>query len=97
MITINLSFYPKEEKEAEFIDFMKNLAEQSKQETGNITYNFAKDLNEEHKYTLIEHWITDSYLQNHRKTNHFAHFTNNIDKLIKKMSLTSFDAVPRQI
>lgn len=82
MKIVNVSLYPKTERKQEFIDLMKTMIEEGKNEVGCIQYDIGKDLFNENKYLLVEHWLTADDHANHLKTPHFVHFADTIDDLI---------------
>lgn len=82
MKIINVVFYPKHEREQEFIDLMKDMIDEGKYEDGCIQYDIGRDLFEDHKYLLTEHWAKAADHAKHLGTLHFAKFAAMIDDLI---------------
>ena len=74
MIIIHLERKINPEKEAEYIDVMKKLAEVSRTEAGNISYSFYKDMEKEHTYGIVEVWENSEVLDVHQNTEHFRAF-----------------------
>ncbi|ERI95467.1 antibiotic biosynthesis monooxygenase [Clostridiales bacterium oral taxon 876 str. F0540] len=78
MITIVSKNIVKEGKAEEFKALAKELIEESRKETGCISYNLNQDISNKNILTFIEEWEDKAAIDKHNKS---AHFTSIVPKL----------------
>ncbi len=55
----------------EFIPFIQDIVEKSREESGNISYTFYQDLFEENALLVFEEWKNQAAIDFHFSTEHF--------------------------
>jgi len=72
MITIVAKSIIKEGKVEEFKALAKELIEESRKETGCISYNLNQDLNDKNVLTFLEEWQDKEAIALHNSSAHFT-------------------------
>ncbi|PKM61252.1 MAG: hypothetical protein CVU99_04280 [Firmicutes bacterium HGW-Firmicutes-4] len=74
-LLLNVTYTTKPGKRTEFLNFLTQLGvvEQSKQEPGNLRYNYFYPLDSDEQLLLVEIWEDDEALALHVQTDHYKH------------------------
>ncbi|GAY73861.1 putative quinol monooxygenase [Lentilactobacillus kosonis] len=80
VINVELSVIPG--KQAEYEAFINDLVSNSRQESGNISYNHFKAIDSDVNYEIIEHWQDEKAIDSHNNTPHFQHFLAGIGEFL---------------
>jgi quinol monooxygenase YgiN len=76
--TINL----KEGKNQEFLDITDSLIENTRKESGNISYDLYKDTQVDNVFVFVEKWKDEDVLSEHMETPHFKAFGEGVGSLL---------------
>ncbi len=68
------------EKAAEFEEIVKPLVENSRKESGCISYDLLPAVNQPNCYLVLETWESDHALEKHNQTMHFRDFAGRINE-----------------
>jgi quinol monooxygenase YgiN len=71
-------------KNQEFIDFSKNLIENTRLEEGCIGYKLYNDCESHDLFVFVEKWEDEKALNDHMETPHFKNFVENGSRLFAK-------------
>ncbi|MDQ0208721.1 putative quinol monooxygenase [Alkalicoccobacillus murimartini] len=74
MIITHVRFQIKPEQEQAFLDEMKDLIKETRKETGNISYELMKNIEEDYTYTMVETWEDEKATKLHNESSHFTAF-----------------------
>lgn len=83
MVKVIAKFFVKEDKVEEFLKLASVLVEESRKETGCVSYNLLQDVSNPQTLIMVEEWESAKILKTHMDS---AHFTS----IIPKMSLLQF-------
>mgnify|MGYP001138392071 CR=1 FL=1 len=83
MVKVIAKFFVKEDKVEEFLKLANVLVEESRKETGCVSYNLLQDVSNPQTLIMVEEWESAGILKTHMAS---AHFTS----IIPKMSLLQF-------
>lgn len=83
MVKVIAKFFVKEEKVEEFLKLASVLVEESRKETGCVSYNLLQDVSNPQTLIMVEEWESAKILKTHMAS---AHFTS----IIPEMSLLQF-------
>ncbi|MCM2677524.1 putative quinol monooxygenase [Alkalicoccobacillus plakortidis] len=74
MIITHVRFQIKPEQEQAFIQEATALITETRKETGNISYELVKNIEEEYTYTMMETWENEEATKLHNSSTHFTAF-----------------------
>lgn len=74
MIIIHANLQVKPEQEQAFLEEVKTLLHETRQEAGNISYNLLKNTEQEFHYTMVELWKDMEATASHNSSAHFTAF-----------------------
>ena len=83
MVKVIAKFFVKEDKVEEFLKLASVLVEESRKETGCVSYNLLQDVSNPQTLIMVEEWESAKILKTHMAS---AHFTS----IIPEMSLLQF-------
>ena len=83
MVKVIAKFFVKEDKVEEFLKLASVLVEESRKETGCVSYNLLQDVSNPQTLIMVEEWESAKILKTHIAS---AHFTS----IIPEMSLLQF-------
>jgi len=83
MVKVIAKFFVKEDKVEEFLKLANVLVEESRKETGCVSYNLLQDVSNPQTLIMVEEWESAKILKTHMAS---AHFTS----IIPEMSLLQF-------
>lgn len=83
MVKVIAKFFVKEDKIEEFLKLANVLVEESRKETGCVSYNLLQDVSNPQTLIMVEEWESAKILKTHMAS---AHFTS----IIPEMSLLQF-------
>ena len=78
MIVVYAKSNVKEENAEKFLELAKKLVEETRKETGNISYELIRGLEDRTAFAFLEKWESPEILAAHMKT---PHFTSIVPKL----------------
>lgn len=84
MIYICAKLFIREEMEEKAMQVIKPLIEGSKNECGNISYEFTKVRNEENTYAFFEIWKDQDAFHKHGQTDHYRRYKLEIGECLFK-------------
>lgn len=82
MITLNVFFKVKSDREEQFLTLLNNMVTESNKESGCYFYQLWSNENNNNYYALIEHWEDKAALIVHQKTPHWIAFNNIVNTLL---------------
>jgi quinol monooxygenase YgiN len=83
MVKVIAKFFVKEDKVEDFLKLANVLVEESRKETGCVSYNLLQDVSNPQTLIMVEEWESAKILKTHMAS---AHFTS----IIPEMSLLQF-------
>jgi len=83
MVKVIAKFFVKEDKVEDFFKLANVLVEESRKETGCVSYNLLQDVSNPQTLIMVEEWESAKILKTHMAS---AHFTS----IIPEMSLLQF-------
>lgn len=81
MITLNVFLKVKPTKINAFLDFLAEMTAKSRQESGNLYYNY---FNNDDEFVIIEYWDNQASLDGHNESGHLYHFISQIDSFLSE-------------
>lgn len=87
MIILNVFFKVKAEQRENFLDLLKNMTQDSKQDFGCQQYRLTQDIVDPLSFVLIEQWENEQALQQHRETPHMNVFSDKIGNYVSEKIL----------
>ena len=84
MIKVVAKNFIAQDKIAECIELVQELAQKSRQDAGCISYEMYQDIHDETLMTMIETWENEADLQAHLNSAHFKQLVPLIGKLAVK-------------
>lgn len=82
MITIVARCSVKAEKVDELVELALDLVKSSRNESGNVSYNFYEDLEDPTKFMFIEVWKDQAAIDSHNAAPHFLNFVEKAEPLL---------------
>ena len=76
MILIHAQFQVQADKEQAFLEEIRILITDSRNENGNVSYDLMKDTEKEYVYTMVEVWQDMNSVEIHNKSDHFTSFVS---------------------
>ena len=99
MITINVLLKVKAEKEQDYLAFLDDMVQKSRQDDGCLFYDHFRNVKHHNEYIIVENWADDESVEKHNQTTHLKTFLEKIPaylegKITKKSAATkqSFSA-----
>lgn len=89
MIEVIVRNYVKEEAVEQYLELIKNLVSESRQEIGCERYEVYKDVNGKNEYVFAEVWSTKERLDNHFETTHFKDIVKKVSEMLYSDSVIS--------
>lgn len=84
MITIVAKFTIQSGRENEFIEFCRELVEETKKEAGCVLYGLHQDRENPCVLTFIEHWKDDEAIAIHNAAPHYQKYVPQLDGFATK-------------
>ncbi|WP_433940418.1 putative quinol monooxygenase [Paenibacillus lautus] len=82
MIIIHAEMKVNGEREAEFLESVKELIEASRAEQGNESYKLLKDTEQDNTYLMVEQWKDQEAVGLHNASSHFQAFVAKAPKYL---------------
>lgn len=82
MIIINVLLKVKPEKREEFLVFVEDLVNKSRQDEGAIFYDCLESLDMKNQFMIIENWRDQAAVDLHNETDHLKKFIAEIDQYL---------------
>ncbi|GCF95032.1 hypothetical protein NRIC_29230 [Enterococcus florum] len=82
MIIINVLLTVAPEKREDFLVFVENLVNKSRQDEGALFYDCLESLDTKNRFMIIENWRDQAAVDKHNQTDHLINFLNEIDQYI---------------
>lgn len=82
MIIIHAEMKVNGEREAEFLESVKELIEASRAEQGNESYKLLKDTEQDNTYLMVEQWKDQEAVGFHNASSHFQAFVAKAPKYL---------------
>lgn len=82
MIIIHAEMKVNGEREAEFLESVKELIEASRAEQGNESYKLLKDTEQDNTYLMVEQWKDQEAVGLHNASSHFQAFVAKTPKYL---------------
>lgn len=96
MIIIHAGFQIKPDEEAAFLTEIRSLIQESRSESGNISYDLMKDTEHDHAYTMVEVWKDAEAVGSHNASDHFQAFVSKAPQYLSApLSIKSFEGNER--
>lgn len=93
MILVVANIYLKDGGQNEFLEKAKDCINGTLKESGNISYDLTKSIDDNCKFTFVEKWKSNEDLKLHMETQHFKNFGASIKNLLSKdLEINVFDA-----
>jgi len=81
MISVVAGFTVKDGKEAECLEYVRKLVEETRKEKGCIMYELCQSTKSANSFTFIEKWESKEALDTHSKTAHIKEYVPKINSL----------------
>jgi quinol monooxygenase YgiN len=95
MIIIHAGFKVNAEKENDFLNEIRSLVAASRAESGNISYDFMKDTEQDGAYTMVEVWESAEAVAAHNSSEHFTSFVGKAPQFMAApLQVKMFDGKP---
>ncbi|MCE5090251.1 antibiotic biosynthesis monooxygenase [Staphylococcus devriesei] len=82
MIIINAKLKVNEAYREEYLELMKGLVDNARQEEGNTFYSHYEDVSERNTFVVVENYKDQEAVEAHNHSEHFKVFSENIGKYI---------------
>lgn len=97
MMIIHAHLQVKPDQEQAFLEESKVLVQESRAETGNISYDLMKSTAQDGHYTMVEVWKDGEAIAAHNSSGHFTSFSKKAsDFMSAPMDLKVFNGEPVQ-
>lgn len=92
MVLLNVMYTLKGGAKDEFINLLreKNIIEDTRQEAGNIRYEFFYPVEDNHDILLVEMWQDEDAFKKHTETPHYAMLQEIKKQYIRDISIEKF-------
>ena len=92
MILLNVMYTLKGIGKEDFVRLLRDndIIEESRQESGNIRYEFFYPAEDNHDILLVEEWVDDAAFEAHKKTPHYAALQEIKLQYIRDISIEKF-------
>lgn len=92
MVLLNVMYTLKSGCKEEFINLLRqqNIIEDTRQEPGNIRYEFFFPIEDNHDILLVEQWQDEQDFQSHLKTPHYKKFQQLKLQYIRDINIEKF-------
>ncbi|NLM01166.1 MAG: antibiotic biosynthesis monooxygenase [Treponema sp.] len=92
MILLNVMYTLKSGCKDEFLELLKknNIIEDTRQEPGNIRYEFFLPIEDNHDILLVEMWQDENAFEEHLKSPHFEKFSQIKKQYIRDINIEKF-------
>ena len=74
MITINVLLKVKAEKEQDYLAFLDDMVQKSRQDDGCLFYDHFRNVKHHNEYIIVENWADDESVEKHNQTTHLKTF-----------------------
>ena len=81
MISVVAGFSVKEGKEAECLEYVRKIVEETRKEKGCIMYELCQSAKSANSFAFIEKWESQDALNAHMETAHFKEYVPKIDSV----------------
>ncbi|MBI5973157.1 quinol monooxygenase YgiN [Staphylococcus caledonicus] len=82
MIIINAKLKVNEDHREDYLELMKGLVDNARQEEGNTFYSHYEDVSERNTFVVVENYKDQEAVEAHNHSEHFKVFSENIGKYI---------------
>ncbi|MEY8347939.1 putative quinol monooxygenase [Bacillus cereus] len=82
MIIIHAVFQVDPAKQQTFVEEIKPLIRDSREESGNVSYDLYKDTEKESVYTMVEVWQDAEAVASHNTSEHFTSFVSKASQFL---------------
>jgi quinol monooxygenase YgiN len=82
MITIIAKFRVKETEIPAFEKLASVVAQATRRERGNLSYQIYQSRKTANEFTFIEEWLNDTAIENHNQSKHFQDFLPEVERLL---------------
>ncbi|MCI2948757.1 antibiotic biosynthesis monooxygenase [Staphylococcus caledonicus] len=82
MIIINAKLKVNEDHREDYLELMKGLVDNARQEEGNTFYSHYEDVSERNTFVVVENYKDQEAVEAHNHSEHFKVFSENIGKHI---------------
>ncbi|PFK47681.1 antibiotic biosynthesis monooxygenase [Bacillus cereus] len=82
MIIIHAVFQVDPAKQQTFVEEIKPLIRDSREESGNVSYDLYKDMEKESVYTMVEVWQDAEAVASHNVSEHFTSFVKKANQFL---------------
>ncbi|MGX9134157.1 putative quinol monooxygenase [Rummeliibacillus sp. JY-2-4R] len=91
-IIVTAILKPKEGLEERLLLELKKVQAASRQETGCITYNLHKSV-DENTFVLYEEWVNNEAMEEHIRSNHYQEYRENISVILSNRQVYKLKAI----
>lgn len=84
MIVINVRLNVAEAKRQAYLEFVANLVEKSRQDSGNLFYGHYEDVKQRNNFIIVENWQDEEAVNKHNATPHLQNFLKNVGQFLTK-------------
>lgn len=92
-LKIIASFSIKTENREELLISFRKVVDGTRKEIGCISYDLFEDKNDLQKYIILETWESEDHLDEHKKTDHYLTFKEEIKNKILSLDVVSLQQV----
>jgi quinol monooxygenase YgiN len=82
---------------AEFRDELekvfRQVVDETRKESGNVSYDLHRDVNNPLKYTILEVWKSQAAIDSHNNSDHFRAFAEAIDGKVDSLTVDVIEKV----
>lgn len=82
MITVIAKFRVKETEIPAFEKFASTVAQATRRERGNLSYQIYQNRSAANEFTFVEEWLNDTAIENHNQSKHFQDFLPQVEPLL---------------
>ncbi|WP_353505434.1 putative quinol monooxygenase [Microbulbifer variabilis] len=86
-VLVFASFYPKPDKEQAVKNLLTEMVSPSRAEPGNLLYELCEQIDQKDHtiiYSLIEKYIDETALSEHKSSAHYINYRKNIEDLLSR-------------
>ena len=84
MITINVLLKVKAEKEQDYLAFLDDMVQKSRQDDGCLFYDHFRNVKHHNEYIIVENWADDESVEKHNQSTHLKTFLEKIPAYLEE-------------
>ena len=84
MITINVLLKSEGRKEQDYLAFLEDMVQKSRQDDGCLFYDHFRNVKHQNEYIIVENWADDKSVEKHNQTTPFKNILEKIPAYLEE-------------